>query len=365
MVRTLLGALASGRVGHAYLFAGPRGTGKTTIARIFAKALNCADFSKIREANLGQKSSIRDQQGRDLNIQNIPCNKCAACLAVNNGNSLDLIEIDGASNGRVDEIRELKGSATVAAMSGGYKTFLIDEVHMVSTSGFNALLKILEEPPAHVMFLLATTDPHKIPSTVLSRVQRFDFKKLTPKQIVAKLASIAKSEKIKIDDEALATIALSADGAIRDAEVMLTKVLSFVGEGEKITIERIQEILGLIPHTYHPQFFGYLVSRDRQAAMTFIQKLNDSGGNLEHFSRDFLAYLRTLLVAKVSPATLAAAGQDFSTAHIEQLSQLSASLDNQALIRMILLFTNARQEMKFSPIPQLPLELAVIELTNS
>src|SRR3990167_8961122 len=189
VVRTLEGALSSGRVGQAYLFTGPRGTGKTTIARIFAKALNCKEF--------GKKGAV------------VPCNVCDACLTVNNGTSLDLIEIDAASNRGIDEIRALKESAQVAAPSGGYKVFLIDEVHMLTKDSFNALLKILEEPPSHVVFILATTEPHKILTTVLSRVQRFDFKRITPNEMVTKLKFIVQAEKIKIDDDALFVVAKS------------------------------------------------------------------------------------------------------------------------------------------------------------
>src|SRR3989344_5017940 len=198
VVTTLKGALMTGRAGHAYLFSGPKGTGKTTIARIFAKALNCAVFSKIFSKNL---------------TISIPCNKCPACLAVNENRSLDLIEIDAASNRGIEDIRNLKESALVAAPGGGYKIFIIDEVHMLTKDAFNALLKILEEPPAHVVFILATTEPHKILPTVLSRVQRFDLKKLTPKEIFTKLRQVSKAEKINITDEALMIIANASDGA--------------------------------------------------------------------------------------------------------------------------------------------------------
>src|SRR3989339_1286739 len=208
IIKTLTGGLISGRIGHAYLFTGPRGTGKTSVARVFAKSLNCHNLSK------------------DGN----PDNKCDSCSIMNEGRSMDLIEIDAASNRGIEDIRNLKESALVAAPSGKYKVFIIDEVHMLSKDAFNALLKILEEPPAHVIFILATTESHKILPTVLSRVQRFDFKRLTPSQIFTKLKEVAKTEKINIEDEGLKAIAVSSDGALRDAEVSLSKLRSHQGK---------------------------------------------------------------------------------------------------------------------------------------
>lgn len=337
VIKTLEGALSSGRVGHAYLFTGPRGTGKTTIARIFAKALNCAEF--------GKKGAV------------VPCNVCDACLSVNAGTSLDLIEIDAASNRGIDEIRALKESAQVAAPSGGYKVFLIDEVHMLTKDSFNALLKILEEPPAHVVFVLATTEPHKILATVLSRVQRFDFHRITPSEMVTKLKSIAKAEKIQIDDDSLLSIAKASDGALRDAEVSLTKIRSIIPSGA-ISDKEVAEILGLIPTSYHPKLLSYIASGDKSSAVALIHDIHDAGMDLENFTKEFISYSRSALLSRVNPAL--SESIEGPEAH-KQFASLG-SIDNEKLIKIINTFTLARAQIKSSPIPQLPLELAVMAL---
>ncbi|MEK7582334.1 MAG: DNA polymerase III subunit gamma/tau [Patescibacteria group bacterium] len=342
VVQTLKGALSSGRLSHAYLFSGPRGTGKTTLARILAKALNCKHRAKSGE----------------------PDNTCESCLAISEGRSLDLIEIDGASNGRIDEIRNLKDSAAVAAASGGYKVFIIDEAHMVTKEAFNALLKILEEPPAHVVLVLATTDPQKILPTVLSRVQRFDFKKLTSKEIAEKLTMIVKAEKAFVDDTVIASIASSSDGALRDAEVALSKLLSSFGDKEQITIAKATLVLGLIPEHMNPDFLGYLIHNERSLALGFVQQIYHSGHNLEHFTKGFLEYLRKVMIKKISPAVLVSMGEEPSGDSGKRLADLASEIDNQHLLKMLAAFTNVRNDMKISPIPQLPLELAIMELTH-
>jgi len=329
VVKTLKGALMTGRIGHAYLFTGPRGTGKTTLARIFAKALNC---KKIKNGE--------------------PCNECDSCLGVNRGNLLDLIEVDAASQTGVENIRELTDSTVVAAPSGGYKVFIIDEVHMLSKSAFNALLKTLEEPPSHVVFVLATTEPHKILPTVLSRVQRFDFRRLTPSQIFTKLKEVAKAEKINIEDEGLKAIAVSSDGALRDAEVSLSKLRSHQG---KISIDDVTNALGLVSFKYHPEFFGYLVANDKVSALKFIQKIHESGVDLEHFTKDFIEYIRNVLMFKINPATLTATGGE---------PVQNWQIEGVKLVKMLNVFVTARNEIKTSPIVQLPLELAVLELLD-
>lgn len=348
VVRTLEGALSSGRIGHAYLFCGPRGTGKTTVARLFAKALNC------------KKRLTNDQQFE-------PCNKCDSCIAINNSNSLDLIEIDAASNRGIDEIRNLKDSARVAASSSVYKIFIIDEVHMLTPPAFNALLKTLEEPPSHIIFILATTEPHKILDTIVSRVQRFDFKKIETSLIVSKLNRIAKLENIVLEPEVAAALAEYSSGSLRDAESALAKLMAFTipvdlsaqtGQDDKkfftITAEQTAEILGIVPAHVHVGFLDAISARDTAKALSFIAELHESGIDLDNFTKQFLHFTRSKLIALVG-----------SEQPMPMETSASWRTEAENLVKVINVFINARAELKSSPVPQLPLELAVVELTKS
>jgi len=321
IVRTLQGALLSGNVGHAYLMAGPRGTGKTTMARLLAKALNCTS----------RKTSTE------------PCNNCSSCIEINEGRSLDLIEIDAASNRGIDEIRNLKDSARVAATSGNYKVFLIDEVHMLTPPAFNALLKILEEPPTHVVFILATTESHKVPETILSRVQKFDFKKINPEQVIEKLKREAKSEKVAIDGQALAMLASASGGSLRDAESALSKIIAYAGD--KINAADVAEILGIVPAQVHEKLIQLISQKKPHEAIVEIANLYESGVDLDNFVKQFVRHLRSSLIVSISGP---------------QQGQVSPEL----FIKTINAFVKASSELKFSPVPQLPLELAILEVTK-
>jgi len=332
VVQTLQGALKSNRVGHAYLFSGPRGTGKTTMARLLAKTLNCQEAISYK---LQAKNSLIE-----------PCNKCSSCVEINEGRSLDLIEIDAASHTGVDHVRELTDSARVAASSGGYKVFLIDEVHMLSKSAFNALLKTLEEPPSHVVFLLATTEPHKLLDTILSRVQRLDFKKLTQSEIEKKLARLAKLEKIAIEPEAIAILATYGGGSLRDAESALSKLISF--SGTKITSHDASTVLGIVPETVHRQLLEAIDRKDAPAALATLTAVHEEGIDLGYFAKQFIEYVRHRLVAAIQAPL-----QSKTTDNPHQLARVASA------------FMKARTELSSAPIPSLPLELAIVELIGT
>ena len=344
VVRTLEGALVSGRVGHAYLFCGPRGTGKTTMARLLAKSLNCAKYQQKVEGQL---------LPTHYSLLTVPCNSCHPCTEINEGRSLDLIEIDAASNRGIDEIRNLKDSARVAATGGGHKIFIVDECHMLTKEANNALLKLLEEPPSHVVFILATTEPHKLLDTILSRVQRFDFKKISLEQIKKKLTSIAKKEKIAIEDTAVAELAVSASGSLRDAESALNKIIAYAGQGNKIDAELVAEILGIVPAQVHENLVGLILAKTPREAIQHINDLHEAGVDLNQFLKQFVKYLRSKLVESIGH------GPAVATVVIA-----NSQVTPEFLIKTINAFMKAGNEIRLSPIPQLPIELAILELTK-
>jgi DNA polymerase III, subunits gamma and tau len=275
IVQTLKNAIAANKVGQAYLFAGPRGTGKTTSARLLAKAVNC----------LAEDAAQR------------PCNACENCLAINQGRFLDLIEIDAASNTSVDDIRELRDKINFSPSQGRFKVYIIDEVHMLSTSAFNALLKTLEEPPSHVIFVLATTEIHKIPATVLSRCQRHEFRRIPVQTILEKLKLICAQENISIDEEALSLIARQSTGSMRDAISLVDQLSSL---NNRITLATAQDILGTATSQSVIDLVQAIQDNASGKGLEIIHKALDAGADSRQFARQVVEYLRSLLVIKLN-----------------------------------------------------------------
>jgi DNA polymerase-3 subunit gamma/tau len=275
IVQTLSNAIKNDRVGHAYLFTGPRGTGKTSIARILAKTVNCLDLKPARNASPARQSDDSHGGGHsDAGGDSITCEKCQNCKMISENQSLDIIEIDAASNTGVDNIRELRETVGLPPTALKYKVYIIDEVHMLSTGAFNALLKTLEEPPKHVIFILATTEIHKVPATILSRCQRFDFTRLPLQNIIEKLSMIAKKEKVSIDADSLEMIAIAAEGGMRDAESLFGQVLSL--EDKNITATEVEEILGTTDRKFYAELAELIFKKDATGAIARINNfLND------------------------------------------------------------------------------------------
>jgi DNA polymerase-3 subunit gamma/tau len=333
VIRTLRNALASERIHHAYLFAGPRGTGKTTTARLLAKAVNCLEPPEQR-----------------------PCNRCAICKAVNEGRLIDLIEIDAASNTGVDDVRELREKVGFRPNEARYKVYVIDEVHMLSNAAFNALLKTLEEPPPHAIFVLATTEPHKIPVTVLSRCQRFDFRRIPVGQIVERLVWMAGRENIETDREALALVARQATGSMRDAESLLDQLASY--EEGNITVEDVRAALGTGASEMVIQVTDALAKGDVAQGLSAINAAVDEGADPRQFARQMVEHLRILLLLKLkSDVVLTHVPEDVRA----QLEVQAAGLTAAALAQAVRLFNQAAAEAKGGWQPQLPLEMAFIE----
>ncbi|MDQ7850909.1 MAG: DNA polymerase III subunit gamma/tau, partial [Armatimonadota bacterium] len=337
ITRTLQNAIQAGRVTHAYLFAGHRGTGKTTVARILAKALNCV-------------------QGPTPH----PDNTCPSCQAINQGSSLDVIEIDGASHTQVDHIRELKEKIVLAPAESRYKVYIIDEVHMLSTSAFNALLKTLEEPPPHAVFVLVTTEPHKIPATVASRCQRFDFRRVPLAEIEARLRHIAQAEGFAIDDRALRHIARLADGSVRDAESVLDQLGAY--KDERITTEDILSILGAPAEETLFALADALLHRNPVEVLRTVSGLLDEGKESRQIMRTLLEHFRDLLIAKVAqdPAGVL----DTTPERLAALRQQAAGAEVADLLRAAKILSDADVEARAHSQPRLLLEIALIRLAR-
>jgi len=337
VTRTLRNALRQGRIAHAYLFAGPRGTGKTTMARILAKAVNCLSEEDTR-----------------------PCNRCAICQAINEGRLLDLIEIDAASNRGIDEVRDLREKVGFVPNEARYKVYILDEAHMLTEPAFNALLKTLEEPPKHVIFVLVTTEPHKIPATIRSRCQRFDFHRLPKADIVARLECIVQAEGLKAEPAALEEIARYATGSMRDAISLLDQLRSY-GQ-EMITLAQVQEVLGSVRSQAVQELISHLASHDLRAGLALINHLLAQGVEIRQLLRQVLEYLRQLLLLKVGAGAISL---DLPPETLATMTLHAAAFTREDLLRVVRLFNQAAQELKGEAQSQLPLELAFIEAAST
>ncbi len=348
IVKTLSNSISNNRIGHAYLLTGPRGTGKTTLARIFAKTVNCISADK----SASKKTDFFE-----------PCLKCKNCQSFQENKFTDIIEIDAASNTGVDNIRDLKETAQLPPLQGKFKVYIIDEVHMLSQGAFNALLKILEEPPEHIIFILATTEIHKVPETIISRCQKFDFNKFNINEIVNKLSKIVSAEKIKIDNDTLKIIATIAEGGMRDAESLLEQVISL--EGKNINSKKVKALFGITENQFVEKLTELIFNNNPSEALLFINKIYKDGFNLEFFVKNWLEYLRKIMITNISSETKNKMFPELTVEQQETLNKFSQLVSINFIILCIDEVLKTIPEIKTSFIPQLPLETVIVKLTST
>ena len=337
ITQTLQNAISQKRVAHAFLFTGARGVGKTSTARILAKALNCGTRPQLN-----------------------PCNHCTTCQEITNGTSMDVIEIDGASNRGIDEIRELRENVRYTPAKSRYKIYIIDEVHMLTKEAFNALLKTLEEPPSHIIFIFATTEPHKIPVTILSRCQRYDFKRIPFKEVIGSLNRIVEEEKIQITQRGLLSIAQESEGSLRDAQSLLDQVIAYAGKN--IRDEDISEVLGLIDRRILSDTIEAIANQDGEGCMGVVETVYHFGYDLQHFCRELLQSLRNLILIKVSqhPEGL----MELPEEDVELLKKQAGRFQFDQLNHLFSLLLKGEEEIAQSTFPRTMLEMTLIRMAT-
>ena len=337
IIKTLQNALVQEKFSHAYLFSGPRGTGKTTAAKILAKAVNC------------EKAPIAE-----------PCNECATCRGITDGSISDVIEIDAASNNGVDEIRDIRDKVKYAPSAVRYKVYIIDEVHMLSIGAFNALLKTLEEPPAHVIFILATTEPHKIPLTIISRCQRFDFKRISPEDIVYRMKEVLGSEELEVSEDALYEIAKASEGGMRDALSLLDQAISY--STEKVSLEDVLSITGAVSQAFIVKIVQAIFNENIVEALDSVESLIKNGKDPARFVEDLIFYYRDVLLYQASEENAYLLEK---AAVNEEVKELSSKMDSAFIYKVIAELNQTQQEMKWSNHPRVLLEVALVKLAQS
>ncbi len=334
VVLTLKNALREKRLANAYLFTGPRGIGKTTVARILAKAINC-----------------------DKGISENPCNECDSCKEITEGRSLTVFEIDGASNTGVDDVRRLQEQLSYTTANDKYKIYIIDEVHMLSNSAFNALLKTLEEPPKNVMFIFATTEPHKVPATIISRCQRFDFKRISMKEIIEHLKYICQQEQIEIEDEALFLIAQKAEGGMRDSQSLLDQAISFCGK--KITVSAIVDLLGIIDWEIYFKFTDAILNHDVSAGLSLIEEIFFNGYELSEFLNGLAEHFRNILIVKATKSVQSIEAADTFKKKYPEIADKFEDLD---ILQYIQIIADAQNAIKRAVNPRIFMEIVAVKM---